>query len=89
MLQVLAGQHCQHHGHAYAIVGSQGSTSGLYPVIINVSFNGIGFEIVLNVRIFFTDHVHMCLKNDSRTIFVSGSCIFTDEEVSNSIFCPI
>ena len=64
MLQTVVGQNGHLHGHANAIVGSQGGTLGPHPFAIDVGLDGIAVEVELAVGILLAHHIHVALQDD-------------------------
>ena len=75
-------QHRHGHGHADAIVGTQGGPSaGGQDVTVQLPVDGVLHKVVLCFRRLFTHHVHVGLKHDPGGTLVSRGSGLADQDI--------
>ena len=85
MFQVFCFKYSHNGGHTHAVIGTQRSAFGLYPIAVNVCFNGIFGKVVNSIVVLLRHHIHMRLKNNSFTVFHTRSGRLTDNDIAHLI----
>ena len=72
---------CKGISNCNAIISTECGAVCRYISVFDRKVQTVFGKVMLYIRSFFADHVHMSLKNDSRSIFVSWGRGFVDNDV--------
>ncbi len=76
----LENRHCC--GNAHAIISAKRCAIGGNPFAVNISFDGIGFEIEISVAVSLWNHVEVTLHNHTSAVFHPGSSRFFNNHIA-------
>ena len=85
MFQVFCLKYSHNSGYAQSVVSSQSSTFGLHPITVNVRFNRVFSKIMNRIVVLLRHHVHVCLQNDTFSVFHTWCSRFTDNDIANLV----
>ena len=83
MLQAVVSQNSHCRGHADAVICAQRRAVCANPFAVHISLNGIFGEVEHLVRVLLGHHVHMCLQNHARLVFVAFRGGLADDHVAD------
>ena len=66
-------RNCHPGRNTDAVIRAERRAFGLHPVAVDLDLDALGHEVVIDVRVLLTHHVHVALENHGRCIFVARS----------------
>ena len=85
VLYAVVGEQGHLHGHADAVVGTEGGALGLHPVAVDVGLDGVVLEVEVQAGHLFADHVHVALHHGGLEVFIARRGRFADEHVARLV----
>ena len=61
----------ERHGDTYTIIAAEGGAFGFEPLAVDIGLDRIGHEIMGDIAVLLTDHIHMCLEDDTLAVLVT------------------
>ena len=85
VFQSVVFKDCHDSSDPQTIVSSQRSALCLYPITVNIGFDGIFCKVMNGIVIFLRHHIHVRLQDDALAIFHTRSGRLTDNDISDFI----
>ena len=79
--QIRSFQHSHDGCHTDSVISTQSGAFGLYPIAVNICFNGICLKIMGTLIQFLGYHIHMRLQNSNLSVFHSRSRGFAHHDI--------
>ena len=97
VLQILSFHDCHDGSHAETVVASEGSMISTNPVAIDDGFDRVVFKVVIALRCFLRNHVHVSLEDNALAVLHTRSGRLAHYDVARSILeclytcflCPV
>ena len=86
VLDIVAVEHGQFHGHADAVVGTEGGAFGLQPLAVDIGLYGVVIEVDVHVDEFLAHHVHVALQHHLGTVLVARGGGLADEHIAGVVY---
>ena len=72
---------CKGISNCNAVISTECGAVCRYVSVFDRKVQTVLGKVMFYIRSFFTDHIHMSLKDDGRSVFVSCGCRFVDNDV--------
>ena len=73
------------HGHADAVVGTEGRTLCLHPFAVHVGLYGIAGEVEADILVLLAHHVHVTLQHDGLSVLHAGRGWLANDDVARFV----
>ena len=75
----------ERHGDTYTIISAEGGAFGFEPLAVDIRLDRIGHEIMGDIAVLLTDHVHVRLEDNALAVLVTGCSGDTHDDVHRLI----
>ena len=85
VLDIVALEHSQLHGHSDAVVCPERGAFGFHPIAVYITLDGIFGEVEFDVDEFVAHHIGMALQDHRLSIFVARCGRFSNDDIVRGI----
>ena len=85
VLKFGVGDGSERHGDTDTVVTAEGGAFGFEPLAVDIGLDRIGHEIMGDIAVLLTDHIHVRLEDDALVVLITGGGGDTHDDVHRLI----